>query len=108
MIGGMEQHAHLAAGLTQRLRESAELATMFRERVVAVERERFQAILDRAVERGELRPRARSENLFADLAPALVHFRALVSGDRLDRRFVRRLVDCVLLPALHADAEACG
>jgi AcrR family transcriptional regulator len=108
MIGGMEANAHLAAGLTQRLRESSELAEMFRERVVAAERERFQAILERAAERGELSPRRRSESLLADLAPALVHFRALVSGDELDRHFVRRLVDCVLLPALHADTEVPG
>lgn len=105
MIGGMERHAHLAAGLTQRLRESSELAEMFRAHVVAAERQRFQGILDRAVERGELAARRHPGTLLGDLAPALVHYRALVSGDALDQRFVRRLVDSVLLPALHADSE---
>lgn len=102
MSGGMRMHAHLAAGLTQRLRESDELAEMFRARVLAEDRDRFAAILDRAVARGELVRGGDPLHILADLAPALVHFRALVSGDALDDRFVHTLVDAVLLPALHA------
>jgi AcrR family transcriptional regulator len=105
MIGGMQMHAHLAAGLTQRLRESPELREMFRERVLVEDRARFAAIIDRAVARGELAPMRRVSTLLADLAPALVHFRALVSGDALDGRFVRQFVDTLLLPALREAAR---
>jgi AcrR family transcriptional regulator len=103
MIGGMHQHAHLAAGLTQRLRESTELAAVFREHVVAEDRARFRVIVDRAVSRGELRRAPGSAALLADVAPALVHFRGLLSGDALDDAFAAQFVDSVLLPALHVN-----
>lgn len=107
MIGGMHEHAHLAAGLAQRLRESAELAVVFREHVVAEDRARFAEIVDRAVSRGELRRAPGSAALLADVVPALVHFRGLLSGDTLDAAFAARFVDSVLLPALRANESDC-
>lgn len=108
MIAGMRENAHLAAGLTQRLRESPELARMFREQIMAAKRERFQAILQRAVERAELASVPRDYALLSDLGPSMIHTRALITGEALDRRFVNRLVDLVLIPALNAAAAAEG
>lgn len=103
MISGMRENAHLAAGLTQRLRESPQLAQVFREQIEGVQRQRFEAIVRRAVDRGELPRLPRSLRLVSDLIPSIVHTRALMLGESLDRRFVNQLVDHVLIPALKSD-----
>jgi AcrR family transcriptional regulator len=108
MISGMRENAHLAAGLAQRLRESPQLARLFREEIMAAKRQSFMAILQRAVERGELAGLPREYALLGDLGPSLIHTRALITGEPLDRRFVNRLVDLVLIPALNAGAAARG
>ncbi len=100
LVAGMREHAHLAAGLTQQLRQSPELARVFREHVIAEERSRFVAILERAVARGDLPRMPDAAQLLADVAPALVHTRGLITGDPLDSEFAAQLVDRVLLPAL--------
>ncbi|MFL5822387.1 MAG: TetR/AcrR family transcriptional regulator [Solirubrobacteraceae bacterium] len=104
-ITGMGQNAHLAAGLTQRLRESPQLAEVFREQLVPAKRQYFETIVRRAVERGELPGVPRSAALIGDVVPAVIHSRALITGDALDAGFVTQLVDHVLLPALRAGAE---
>ncbi len=104
-ISGMQENAHLAAGLTQRLRESPELAEVFREQLVPAKRQHFEAIIRRAVERGELRRVPVAAGLIADIAPAVIHARALITGDVLNERFVNQLVDHVLIPALRAEDE---
>ena len=91
---------HLAAGLTRLLRSSDELAGLFREHVVAVERERWRLVLDRAAARGELPGRAAVSPLVADIASALVFSRVMFSGDPIDDAFAEELVDRVLLPAI--------
>lgn len=101
LIEGMREHADLAAGLAQRLRDDPELASAFREQIVAATRERFAAVVDRAVERGELSRRPRALGLLGDIAPSVVHSRAFITGDPLDRRFAKQLVDSVLIPALN-------
>lgn len=106
MIAGMQENAHLAAGLTQRLRESPELARLFREQIMAAKREGFLAIVRRAAERGELARVPHDHALLSDLGPSMIHARALITGEPLDRRFVTRLVDLVLIPALNAAAAA--
>jgi AcrR family transcriptional regulator len=104
-ISGMRENAHLAAGLTQRLRESPQLAEVFREQLVPAKRQYFEAIMRRAAERGELAHVPEAAGLIADIAPALIHARALITGDPLDDRFVNQLVDQVLIPVLRAGDE---
>jgi AcrR family transcriptional regulator len=108
MISGMRENAQLAAGLTQRLRESPQLAQVFREQIVSVKRERFRTILQRAADRGELARVPKEYSLFSDLAPSIIHARALIIGEPLDRRFVNQFVDRVLIPALEAAEPAGG
>jgi AcrR family transcriptional regulator len=105
MISGIRENAHLAAGLTQRLRESPQMAQVFREQIMAAKRAHFADILRRAVERGELARMPRDVTLLADLGPSVIHSRALITGEPLDRRFVTQFVDQLLMPALNA-AEA--
>ncbi|HZU60428.1 MAG TPA: TetR-like C-terminal domain-containing protein, partial [Solirubrobacteraceae bacterium] len=97
-----KENAHLAAGLTQHLRESPRLGQVFREEIMVAKRAHFESILRRAVDRGELARLPRDVPLLADLGPSVIHSRALITGESLDRRFVNQLVDHVLIPALRA------
>ena len=101
----MRENAQLAAGLVRQLRESPELAEIFREHVIAPERARWTGILERAEARGELAPGS-APSLFPDVAPSLIHGRVTFpSGDPLDEAFVKELVDRVLLPILNPRTE---
>lgn len=102
MISGMRENAHLAAGLTQRLRESPRLCQVFREEIMAAKRAHFESIIGRAVDRGELARLPKNLSLLADLGPSVIHSRALITGEPLDHRFVNQFVDQVLIPALRA------
>jgi AcrR family transcriptional regulator len=92
------ENAQLAAGLTSLLRSSDELAALFREHVIAVERKRYAVLLERAAARGEIAGAAGMTPLFADVAGALVFSRVMISGEPIDDGFVEDLVDRVLLP----------
>ena len=94
--------AHITAGLAGRLRASEELAGLVREHAIDASRRRFRALLDRAVERGELRPDPPLSPLFADVAPSVIHSRVLLSVEPVDDAFVAELVDRILLPILSA------
>ena len=59
MIEHIDEDAHLAAGLISQLRASEELATLMREEIVTLERQRYDVLIARAVARGELSADAR-------------------------------------------------
>lgn len=94
------ENAHLAAGMASQLRASDELAELFREHVIAVERARWTQILGRAVARGELPAGAAVSPLFGEIAPATVFSRVLLGVDPVDDAFVEELVDRILIPIL--------
>jgi AcrR family transcriptional regulator len=100
MVAHMRENAQLAAGLVRQLRESAELADIFREHVIEPERARWTAIVDRAEARGELAPGS-APSMFGDVAPSLIHAHMTFTGDPLDEPFVDELVDRVLIPILN-------
>jgi AcrR family transcriptional regulator len=104
MVGHMRENAALAAGLVRQLRESAELAEIFREHVIAPERARWTAIVERAEARGEL-PAGHAPSMFPDVAPALIHAHMTFPGDSLDEAFVTELVERVLLPILNSPIQ---
>jgi AcrR family transcriptional regulator len=97
--GKLLDDVHLACGLVTQLRSSPELAAVMQEHVIAEERARYETILERARERGEL-PAGRVSPLFADVAGSVVFGRVTISGEPVDRAFVEELVDHVLLPIL--------
>src|SRR3954469_17330558 len=91
-IEQIERNVHLAAGLACHLRDSPELAEVFRVHAVGAERARIHAILSRAAERGEIDDAEAVTPLFVGVAPSLIHTRALLSGEPLDASFVDALV----------------
>lgn len=98
--GKLLDDVHLACGLLTQLRTSAELAALMREHVIADERGRWQAILERARARDEL-PAGPVTQLFADVAGAVVFTRVTIIGEPVDHAFAEELVDHVLLPILN-------
>ena len=104
MVEHMRENAALAAGLVRQLRESAELAEIFREHVIAPERARWTAIVERAEARGDL-PAGHAPSMFPDVAPALIHAHMTFPGDSLDEAFTTELVERVLLPILNSPTQ---
>jgi tetracycline repressor-like protein len=100
----LDEDAHIAGGLISQLRASPELAALFREEVVADERRRYDLVLSRAVERGEIAGPVTP--LFGDVAGSVIFTRALIAGEPLDTPFLEELVDRVLLPIVNTTPES--
>jgi AcrR family transcriptional regulator len=69
-----------------------ELASAFRKEFLGTFRTQLEAIVQRGVDRGEL-PAGTDVELLAGVGPALVHQNRLMTGQPMDERFVRRVVD---------------
>ena len=82
-------------GLVSDLATDPVLATAFREQVVAARLEEVRRLVDRGVERGDLRPGPDYE-LAHELLFGPVYYRLLLSGGPLDRKLPGRIVDAVL------------
>lgn len=86
-----------AQALVGELPHEPELAAAFRETFLISQRDVLRGILERANERGELRPHA-PLGMAVELAGAALIYRLMLTGDPLDLPFVDRVVDQVLLP----------
>jgi AcrR family transcriptional regulator len=82
-------------GLISDLASDPELARAFRERVVARRAAELDCILERGVERLEVRPDARTE-IAMDLLLGPVYYRLLLTGQPLNREFAESVVDAFL------------
>jgi AcrR family transcriptional regulator len=69
-----------------------ELAAAFRQEVLGSFKTQLEAIVQRGMDRGEL-PAGTDVELLAGVGPALVHQHRLMTGEHMDERFVRRVVD---------------
>jgi hypothetical protein len=57
----------------------------------------MRGLLERAQERGELRDAIDLE-MVAAVAPAMIAYRKMVAGHRIDDEFVTQMIDSVILP----------
>jgi AcrR family transcriptional regulator len=89
----------LIAGVFQAMRTDDALATLMREQVLEGKRISCDAIVSRAVERGELAPTANGE-LIHEILPSMLFMRILVNNEPVDKAFCDHLVDDILLPLL--------
>lgn len=87
----------LLVGLLNAIRTDPELAVDLRSQLVADKRAAATAWTQRAIDRGQLRA-GTDLDLVHEIAPALVMFRLLMTGEPVDEQFAARLVDEVLLP----------
>jgi AcrR family transcriptional regulator len=93
------QDVALLAGVLRAMRGAPEIADTLRKQVIEDKREVGRTIVRRAVERGELGPAADPE-MFHEVAPALMFFRVLVTGEPVDDDFLAHAADDVLIPLL--------
>jgi AcrR family transcriptional regulator len=89
-------------GLTSSLATDPTLTEPFREQVVAARIRELGRVLDRGVERGDVRPGV-DHALVHDLLFGPVYYRLLLSGGSLDGDLAARVVDAVL-PGIAAPA----
>jgi AcrR family transcriptional regulator len=95
---------HIAAGLIMQLQCSPELEALVREEVVCEEQNRFESLLARALDRGELTEVVVTP-LFADIPGSIIFTRSMIRREPIDDAFVEELVDRVLLPILPIPKE---
>jgi AcrR family transcriptional regulator len=81
-------------GLVSELASDDDLATAFRERVVAVRVGELARVLDRGVARGQIRGDVGAEHVH-ELLFGPVYYRLFLSGNALDDDLARRIVDAV-------------
>jgi AcrR family transcriptional regulator len=82
-------------GLVSDLAEDAELADAFRQQIVAARVAEVRRLVDKGIERGELKPGIDYE-LAHDLLFGPVYYRLLLSGAPLDPKLGERIVDAVM------------
>ncbi len=82
-------------GLVSDLATDPELAQAFRDRVVSVRDAEVARLVQRGIERGDLRPDTDAGSAH-ELLIGPVYYRLLLTGQPLDRAFARRTVDAVL------------
>jgi AcrR family transcriptional regulator len=82
-------------GIVSDLAANPDLATAFRERVVAVRLAEVRRLVERGVERGDIRPDVDVE-LAHELLFGPVYYRLLLSGAPLRKGIGERIVDAVL------------
>ena len=82
-------------GLVSDLAADADLARAFQERVVAMRLAEVRRLIERGIERGDLRPDTNIE-LANELLFGPVYYRLLLSGAPLDTKLAERIVEAVL------------
>jgi AcrR family transcriptional regulator len=87
-------------GLVSDLAADPELARRFREQVVATRVAEVHRLVERGIERGDLRPDT-DRGLIHELMFGPVYYRLMLSGAPLDEDLAERIVDAVL-PAFAA------
>jgi AcrR family transcriptional regulator len=85
----------LLAGLVDEMARDPELAEAVRTRLVADRRRAIYEVLERGIERGEIRPDVDVE-IVADLLGGPVVIRRLLTGRPVTTRFIREVVGMVL------------
>jgi AcrR family transcriptional regulator len=91
-------------GLVSDLATDPDLAQAFRDRVVTMRVAEVRRLIERGIERGDLRPDSDVE-LAHELLFGPVYYRLLLSGAALDKGLAERVVDAVL-PAFVAKGSA--
>ncbi len=87
-------------GLVSDLATDPQLGRSFRDRIVALRVRELRRLIERGVERGDLR-RGIDVELVHELLFGPVYYRLLLSGGRLEKNLAERIVDAVL-PGIRA------
>jgi AcrR family transcriptional regulator len=89
--------SELMSGVMSAVKENPDVAAAFHEQFVRSRVSLMRGLLVRAQHRGELRPDV-DLDMVAAVAPAMIAYRKMVAGQRIDDEFVVQMIDSVILP----------
>ena len=92
-----DDDSELMSGLMSAVKENPEVAAVFHEQFVRSRVNMMRGLLERAQARGELREDI-DIDMVAAVAPAMIAYRKMVAGQRIDDEFVVQMIDTVILP----------
>ena len=90
----------IIAGVISAMRSDPELAQLMRSQILDSKRGKFNAIIERAVRRGEL-PAGGTADLVEEVVPAMLINRLVIQCQPLGDEFATHVVDDIVLPLLH-------
>ncbi len=90
----------IIAGVISAMRSDPELAQLMRSQILDSKRGKFNAIIERAVRRGEL-PAGSTADLVEEVVPAMLINRLVIQCQPLGDEFATHVVDDIVLPLLH-------
>jgi AcrR family transcriptional regulator len=92
------------AGLVSLIARNPELADIVRQVIIAPRVELNLFIMKRAIERGEI-PADADIHTLATISPSMVSYRTLMLQQPVDREYLIRLIDSVILPSAGVRTE---
>jgi AcrR family transcriptional regulator len=92
------------AGLISLIARNPELAETARAAVIAPRAELNRFLLQRAIDRGEIRADLDLATI-ANISPSMVTYRTMMLGKSVDRDFLVSIIDTVILPAVGLSAK---
>ncbi|MCT9077384.1 TetR/AcrR family transcriptional regulator [Streptomyces fulvoviolaceus] len=98
----LEKETALARGLIHAVNSHPDLRRALRDLIVDPDPRGIETLLRRAVERGEVRPASPALGYLPYLLVGALAARPLMEGQAVDRTFLVRYLDAVVLPALVA------
>ncbi|MEU9519337.1 MULTISPECIES: TetR/AcrR family transcriptional regulator [unclassified Streptomyces] len=96
----MEQNSALMRGLAMALHQNPDLRQAFREQLIEPEMAEFQRVLQRAVDRGEIRADCPALDFLVHMMVGGFATRTLLDDQPPTRAFLASYIDAVILPAL--------
>ncbi|WP_217144422.1 TetR/AcrR family transcriptional regulator [Streptomyces sp. AC627_RSS907] len=99
----MAQNSALMRGLAMALHQNPDLRQAFREQLVEPETAEFRRLLQRAVDRGEIRADRPALEFLVHMMVGGVATRTLLDDQPPTRDFLLSYIDAVVLPALGVD-----
>ncbi|GAA3059387.1 TetR/AcrR family transcriptional regulator [Streptomyces glomeratus] len=98
----MEQNSALMRGVAMAMHHNDDLRQAFREQLIEPEMAEFQRVLQRAVERGEIRPDCPALDFLVHMLVGGFATRTLIDDQPPTQAFLTSYLDAVVLPALGA------
>ena len=92
---GSKPYGPAMQGLVSEVATDPQLGRVYREYVVDPRRRQIKAVIERGIERGDLRPDT-DPRLVQELLIGTIYYRLLFSGPPLDRKLGTQLVDAIL------------
>ncbi|MFI5685970.1 TetR/AcrR family transcriptional regulator [Streptomyces sp. NPDC051636] len=96
----MEQNSALMRGVAMAMHQNADLRQAFKEHLVEPEVAGFRRVLQRAVDRGEIRPDCPALDFLVPMLIGAFASRALLEDQPPTQAFILSYFDAVVLPAL--------